>query len=173
MDFSELNCTVDKSTKTIKFNDKDITVLNYLPQEEKFEIVNSVLLGSYDQETHVYKRIIADTLMTLYIVEKYTDIVYSEEDKADCGLLYDKIVNSGLWGKIRSAIPEDEFARVKYLIEFTMEDYTKYENSVYGIMNGIVEDFKNTDVDVTALKEKLTAKENLDLVEGLLSNSLA
>jgi len=87
--YKDLNLKVKDQTETISIQGQDINVFQYLPVRDKNDLVQIALQNS--RENGVINEIKLEIYFNIYIVYFYTDLVFSEEEKADPGQLYDEL----------------------------------------------------------------------------------
>lgn len=166
--FAKLKLSIDNSIKEVLFNEKTIEVKQYLPMEEKLNIVSNILnYSAEDQKFYNQGKI--EVFLTLEIVYAYTNIIFTEKQKEDSVKLYDIIVSSGLWTAILEVIPEGEIDLIKIMIKKTLKGVYTYTNSIYGILDNVVADYANMDLDAGDIQKKLADPENLSLVKEILT----
>lgn len=166
--FAKLKLSIDNSVKEVLFNEKTIEVKQYLPMEEKLNIVSNILnYSAEDQKFYNQGKI--EVFLTLEMVYAYTNIIFTDKQKEDSVKLYDIIVSSGLWIAILEAIPEGEVDLIKTMIKKTLKGVYTYTNSIYGILDNVVADYANMDLDAGDIQKKLADPENLSLVKEILT----
>ena len=166
--FAKLKLSIDNSVKEVLFNEKTIEVKQYLPMEEKLNIVSNILnYSAEDQKFYNQGKI--EVFFTLEMVYAYTNIVFTDKQKEDSVKLYDVIISSGLWGAIAKVIPEKEIDLINNMIKKTLKGVYTYTNSIYGILDNVVADYGNMDLDAGDIQKKLADPENLSLVKEILT----
>lgn len=166
MEFKDLGLVVNDQKKTVKFNDKEFTVRQYLPIEEKLALISRVMNLSHD--TSFANPVKVEIYGHLEMVFTYTDIEFTEEEVENTGTLYDLLECSGLLAAIIEAIPQAEYDFMVQSIEESITAYYAYENSALGILNSISEDYSNLNLDVDKLTEKLKS-EDLQTVKEIVT----
>lgn len=166
--FTKLGLKPNNEIKIIEFNEQIIEVKQYLPIELKLELITNVLEFAHD-ENNYSNPIKVQVYTLLEIIEKYTNINFTEKQKENPTKLYDLIVGSELEKIIISAIPEQEYFRVINGIETTTNAIYTYRNSLLGILDTVVKDYNNLDLDAVALQEKMANPEELALLKGIMS----
>ena len=91
--YSDLNVNLNTENKTFIFNDNTITVAQYLPLADKYDLISIALQKSYVDG--IYNELLLDAYFHLALVYLYTDIEFTDEDKLDEMNLFDKLVTSG------------------------------------------------------------------------------
>jgi len=129
---------VDTSTKIIELdNGISIEILKYLPVNEKYNLINDVLLKSY--ENGIYNPIRLDMYFALNLVYKYSNISFTEKQKENEAKTYDTLQSTGIMDKIIDAIEDDEYNNLYTLLVETEDKYYEYRKTISGMLN----DFSN------------------------------
>ena len=175
--FSKLGVKKNTDVKIIKWNDQEIEVKQYLPIEEKLELISKILNQSIDDNGY-YNVARVHIFRILEIVFAYTNISFTDKQKEDVFKLYDMIISSGLWyelyhyegcGREVGAIPEDEYEAIHVWVEKMIDNIYKYRNSALGIMETISADYNNLNFDSENIRKNLSNPENLALVKDVLT----
>ena len=158
--------------KSIKVNDTEIQVKQYLPVQEKLTIATNVLQALAGNKYSFVNPIQLDVYSTLEIVKAYTNIDFDagvgvDEDPSPAAL-YDALEADDLANKIISAIPANEYKFVMEGIEESVNAYYKYQNSVLGILEAVTQDYSNLNLDATELQKKIGDPANLGLLKGIM-----
>jgi hypothetical protein len=166
--FAKLGIKPNNLNTEIIFNEQPVEVRQYLPVEEKLKLIANVLELSHDQN-NFSNPIKVDVYTALEIVEKYTNINFTEKQKENPTKLYDLLVGSGLLIKIFETIPQEEYNAIQTGIERTIKSVYKYQNSILGILDTLKTDYSNLDFDASTIQEKLADPENMELLKGILA----
>lgn len=70
----------------------------------------------------------------------YTDIIFSDEERADPLAIYDKLNDSGLLDRIIAAIPEKDYTELQSVIEDLCAQHIEYAPSAAAILSTFVND---------------------------------
>ena len=89
MKFNEIELNELVERKQVDYNNTVINVKQYLPIRDKIDLVQIALQQA--EENGVYNEIKLDMYFNLYLVYLYSDIEFSEEDKEDEFVLFDKL----------------------------------------------------------------------------------
>ena len=130
--FSDMNLSINKSIKIIKVAGIEVAVKQYLPADDKNSILENVMQQA-DQGT-ILNTYNLDSLFHLYLVLKYTDIEFSNEDKEDMLVLFDILDSNGIIDAIVSAIPEEEYNTLRDNLLDMVEHYLTYRNSARALV---------------------------------------
>ena len=168
INYNKLNIKPEIVESTINWNDETISVKHYLPIKDKLLFIISVIEKAADGNRFI-NPIKLDAFITLEIITSYTNIVFTDKQKEDPAKLYDAFITSGLSEKIISEIPVEEFSFLYDGVKKTIEEIYKYNNSAFGILDNIVQDYKEVDYDATNIKNSLSDPENLTLLKKIMA----
>lgn len=167
---------VVKDPVTIKVNDIDIEVKQYLPIQDKTNLVTNVLaqavLLNRDENGNIrgYKNpILEDILFSLEMIFAYTNISFTEKQKEDIGKLYDLLETNGVIVDVFSAIPEEEFKFIFKMVSESLEAYYTYKTSLIGVMESVVRDYAGLDLDAQKIQKELADPNNMELLKNVLT----
>ena len=166
--FNDLKKELPLKMRVIKINDIQIEVKQYLPVNEKLNLITRVLQQVAQNEYPFVNSIQMDVYTTLEILYAYSNIEFTEEEKANPADLYDELEKQGITNQIIAAIPVPEYKFVTDGIEETITAYYAYRNSVKGIIEDVTTDYKDLDLDATEIQKKLADPDNLSLLKGVL-----
>lgn len=166
--FSKLALKKQDNVKLVKIGNFDIEVKQYLPVNEKLDLIARVLNGAHD-ENNFPNPIKIEVIGTLEIIMAYTNISFTEKQKEDIPKLYDLLEENGVIKDIISQIPEDEYNFIIDGINKTVDAVYTYNNSVLGILESISQDYSNLDFDIQKLQNDIANPENLKLVKEVLT----
>lgn len=167
--FADFNLDTKLEVSIINFNDIDIQVKQYLPMQEKVEIIQNVLaLGVDPERPYYFDPCRTAVLRTIEVIDKYTNIEFSEEDRSDLAKLYDSVVSNGLWEAVQETIPRDELTIISLWESLIQKAIMEHENSIMGMMENVTQDYKDTQFDATQIQQALKDPENMALLKELL-----
>lgn len=167
--FSKLNLKINKDTKLATFNEQEIEVKQYLPVNDKLNMIAAVINGSAD-EMKFYNVGKIEVLLALEVILNYTNITFTDKQKEDPTKIYDSVVSSGLYDLIVSEIPAFEMEWIENTLMDTVENIYKFNNSVMGILETVSRDYSKLDLDITTIQDKISDPENLELLKSILTN---
>lgn len=168
--FTKLGLTkaAESATKTVEINGQSIEVKQYLPINDKLDLIANVLNQSAD-DNNFANPIKLDVFTSLEIVFAYTNISFTEKQKEDLVKLYDLLESNGIFNVIIAEIPKAEYTSiVDGVVECANAVYT-YRNSVMGILDTITQDYDTLNFDVNSLRDKLSSAENLTLLKDIMT----
>lgn len=166
--FTKLSLKRKNEVKTITINNNQIEIKQYLPVNEKLDLIARVINGAHDQNNFP-NPIKIEVIGTLEMIMAYTNISFTEKQKEDIPKLYDLLEENGVIKDIISQIPEDEYNFIIDGINKTVDAVYTYNNSVLGILEAVSKDYSNLDFDATQIQKKMADPENLKLVRDVLT----
>ena len=104
--FTKLSLKRKNEVKTITINNNQIEIKQYLPVNEKLDLIARVINGAHDQNNFP-NPIKIEVIGTLEIIMAYTNISFTEKQKEDVAKLYDLLDSNGVVNTIIAAIPEE------------------------------------------------------------------
>lgn len=166
--FTKLGLKKNEEVGILHINEQDIEVKQYLPINEKLELISSVINSAAD-ENNFSNPIKENVFLTLEILYHYTNINFTDKQKEDPIKLYDLVVSSGLVNKVTNLIPEEELDEVINGVAQSVKAIYTYRNSALGILESISQDYSNLDLDATEIQEKLADPENMAFLKQVLT----
>ena len=165
---TKLGLKVNQDVKNIEFNEQNIEVKQYLPINEKLELISSVINSAAD-ENNFSNPVKENVFLTLEILYHYTNINFTDKQKEDPVKLYDLVVSSGLVNKITDLIPEEELDEVINGVAQSVKAIYAYRNSVLGILESISQDYSALNLEATEIQQKLVDPDNMALLKQVLT----
>ena len=125
--FTKLGLKLDKEIKTITWGDQDIEIKQYLPANEKLELIGRIINNSAD-DMKFYNIGKIEIFTALELIFTYTNISFTEKQKEDVCKLYDLIVSSGLYAAVIAEIPKVEREWIEDVTMDTIKSIYSYQN---------------------------------------------
>ena len=166
--FTKLGLKPNNEIQYIEFNEQTVEVKQYLPVEEKLELITNVLELSHDQN-NFSNPVKVSVYTTLEIIEKYTNVNFTEKQKENPTKLYDLLVGNGFAAAVIKAIPEPEYDEILTGIKQTIKSVYKYQNSILGILDTVSQDYSNLNLDATEIQKKLADPNNMELLKSIMT----
>lgn len=168
--FSKLGLTKNTDIKNFEYNGQNIEVKQYLPINDKASLVASILNYTLNNGENRFPNPLQIEVFTmLLVIEKYTNITFTEKQKEDPAKLFDLITGSGLWELIESNLDTKDYGLLLKYIRESIESYYNYHNSIFGILDSINNDYNNLNLDATEIQKALGDPENMALLRDVLS----
>lgn len=166
--FTKLGLKPNNEIQTIEFNEQIIEIKQYLPVEEKLELITNVLELSHDSN-NFSNPIKVQVYTALEMIDKYTNISFTEKQKENPTKLYDLLNGNGMLEKIIGAIPQIEYDELIQGIYNTIDSVYKFENSILGILETISKDYSGLELDLESIQKKLENPEGLSLLKDIVT----
>ena len=162
--FTKLGLKKNEEVGILHINEQDIEVKQYLPINEKLELISSVINSAAD-ENNFSNPVKENVFLTLEILYHYTNINFTDKQKEDPVKLYDLVVSSGLVNKVTDLIPEEELDEVINGVAQSAKAIYAYKNSALGILESISQDYSALNLDATEIQQKLADPDNMALLK--------
>ena len=166
--FTKLGLVKNTEVASFDWNGQTVEVKQYLPIQEKMDLIATVLNNCQDENNFINEAKMA-LFMDLEIAYRYTNINFTEKQKEDPAKLYDLLAGSGLFDDIFTVLPQREYKSIVMWLSKTAEHIYDYRNSVYGILDAMNTDYSNLELDAESLKEKIADPEVLGLLKSVLT----
>ena len=167
--FSKLNLKVNNNIVPVNIGTTTVGVKQYLPLENKFKLIATVLQNAYDVENNFSNPLKQQACFFLELINYYTDIVFTDKQKENIAELYDKLVSSGAMETITEAIPAEEYKRLSDALEITCNAFYNYRTSALGILDSIQADYSEMDLDAQKIKDKFSDPEMAATIKELMN----
>jgi hypothetical protein len=164
--FTKLGLKTNQDIKIVEFNGQNIEVKQYLPVQDKLTLIGEVIAFSAD-ENNFANPLKLEAYTLFGIIEKYTNITFTNTQKGDPTKLYDMIAGAGLDEIIKQAIPVKELSDLYTGLHQTVNGFYTYRSSVMGILDTLSTDYSNTNLDLSAIKDKITDPETLNILREI------
>ena len=166
--FSKITSTKEKEIKTISINGVDVEVIQYLPMQDKgnllLDILNSVL------DANGLSSVLRETVFgALFIIKYYTNINLTEAMINNGAKTYDSLKLNGVLDAVYEAIPQEELGFVFTLIRKSLENAMTFRLSMAGMLEnagttqaGDIKDINEITDQLKKLSESETLKDVLE-----------
>ena len=105
--YANMKLKVNTSVKTFDFCGQKVEVLQYLPAQDKYDLLMVTLQKSL--ENGAYNEFKLNLYFELNLVYMYTNISFTEKQREDEFKLYDTLKSNGFYEQFFQAINEDEY----------------------------------------------------------------
>ena len=166
--FSKLKLVKDTSTKTIEWGDNKIEIKQYLPLQEKLNLIASVLNIIQDENNFINNAKL-DAMLETEIVLHYAELSLTEKQREDLWKIYDLMHSSGFAATILNQIPEEEINLLVDWMNSIAEHIYEYRNSIYGILDAVSTDYSALAIDTEKIQEQIANPENAKLLKNVLT----
>ena len=166
--FTKLGLASNKTIKTISYNGQEIEVKQYLPVNDKLELISNVINASAD-DNNFANPLKVSVYTVLEIINHYTNISFTEKQREDPSKIYDLLVGNGVSASILSAIPADELAELLTGIDDSIAAVYNYRNSVMGILDVVQNDYDGLNLDAQNIQSAIADPDNLALLKSVMT----
>ena len=166
--FTKLGLKKNEDVEIVEWNEQKIEVKQYLPIEDKLDLVTKIINDSIDTN-NFYNPAKIYIFTILNTILYYTNINLTDKQKEDVAKTYDLLVSSGLSVKIFEQINPYEYNHIKSWVLETVQSIYSYAQSVLGILETVNNDYKDADFNAEQIQNKLTNNpEELKLLKDIL-----
>ena len=163
--FTKITPIKEGQVKEIKFNDQIITVKQYLPLEDKIQMVNKVANDCIN-DTGI-NPIQRDVQMELAIVENYANINLTEKQKENIHKTYDLLMMNGVIEAVKDAIPAKELIQIEGWLWACVQAIESFGNSARGILKDITTNYDGTKLNIEELLKDIKDPAMAEFVKNL------
>ena len=166
--FTKLGLKSKNNIQKININENEIEVKEYLPLEDKLDIMTSLVNAALESDIRYFN--IPQILFNLKmeVLYKYTNISFTEKQKENPMKLYDIFESNGLFKKILEICEEDYLELYHWTMDIAEKVYNQ-RNSVHGILESLNTDYNNLSLDIDTLSQNISNPENLSFLKDVLS----
>ena len=168
--FTKLKLKVNEDSIPLQIGDEIIAVKQYLPIQEKLELVGNVVMQAHEQDANYSNPVKAGVYRDLEVVFAYTNISFTDKQKEDLPKLYDMLASTGVLQQIIKTIPEQEYSEVCCGVWNSIDAIYKYQNSILGILDTVQSDYGDLNADVTKIIDQFKNSGEADTIKKLLNN---
>ena len=136
--FASMKLKTNIEIKEVKIGEHIIEVKQYLPIEDKNDLVQIALQKA--EENGIYNEVLLDMYFNLNVVYLYTNIVFTDKQKEDEAKIYDILESNGIIDRILAALPEQEYAELINYMTTMKTIILKYRNTAGAVLQTIVQD---------------------------------
>ena len=166
--FTKLGLKANQEVRVIEWNEQKIEVKQYLPINQKLELISNVINLSHDGQNNYSNPVRVDVYTALEVIDAYTNINFTEKQREDPTKIYDLFHGNGLLTAIIEAIPEAEYVSVINGIYRSIDAIYTYHNSVLGILEAVSTDYENIDLDLTKIQDAIKDPNSIGLLRNVL-----
>ena len=148
----------------IQLGDKEVFVKQYLPMEEKINLIEQVMNAS--GEATFANPLKIEVFLNLAIIENYTNLGIDADKPLET---YDYLESHGVFMSVIKVIPTSEYKGLLTFLEESIKNFYAYKNSALGIMETISTDYSNLSLDAEEIQNKIGDKNNLALLKDVMT----
>ena len=136
--YANMKLKVVNTTHDFNFNGNIIKVLDYLPIEDKYDLIMVTLQKSL--ENGYYNPLKIDMYFHLNLIYLYTDINFTEKQREDESKIYDAIKSNGLLDAFLENFDENEYNELFTILEDTKNEILNYKHSTSALIQSLIND---------------------------------
>lgn len=167
--FNKLNLTKNTEIKNIDINENIIEVKQYLPVEEKLELISYIVNMAHDEDYNFSNPVKVEVFAGIGIIKYYTNITFTERQLENPAKIYDLLNSNNIINNVIAAIPSNEYDEIRTGIEDTIKSIYQYQNSTLGILDTIGQDYSDLNLEADTINEKLSNPDNMKLLRDVLA----
>lgn len=167
--FNKLNLTKNTEIKNIDINENIIEVKQYLPVEEKLELISYIVNMAHDEDYNFSNPVKVEVFAGIGIIKYYTNITFTEKQLENPAKIYDLLNSNNVINNVIAAIPSNEYDEIRTGIEDTIKSIYQYQNSALGILDTIGQDYSDLSLEADTINEKLSNPDNMKLLRDVLA----
>ena len=168
MKYSDLNFSTNTNYNIAHLeNGIQIQVLQYLPIKDKIDLIQIALQKA--EQNGIYNELKIDLYFNLYLVYLYTNLEFTDEEKANPELLYDELESNGVFTAIVEVMEDSEYESLLNYLELMQVNNEEYKMSVYSLLQSFIQDLpKNAEAaaDIVDNFDKEKYKNLTDFVKA-------
>ena len=134
--YANLKLKVDQRVETFDFGGQSIEVKQYLPIEDKYDLIMIVLQKA--EEDGIYNPVKVQLYFELYMVYMYSNISFTDKQKENETKLYDTLASNGIIASILELIPDEEYNELMSYMKELIQVKTTFNNSAAGLVNQLL-----------------------------------
>ena len=134
----------------VQIGEETIAVKQYLPIQEKLELIGKVVMQAHEQDENYSNPVKAGVYRDLEVIFAYTNISFTEKQKEDPYKIFNMLKSNGLLDLVLSNINEEEYTTLFKFLEEVSKVKTKYNRSAVGLLQSVIHDLP---AQANAMKE--------------------
>lgn len=136
--YANLKLKPAATASTFEFCGNDIEVLNYLPIEDKYDLV--MVTAQKAEEDGIYNPVLLDMYFHLHLVYMYSNLSFTDKQKENEAKIYDTLKSNGFFEKFFAVLDEDEYTDLMDYLEKYMSDMLTYRNTAGAVLQSVIND---------------------------------
>ena len=165
--FSKLGLKNNNQVVNINYNEQTIEVKQYISVNDKLKLISEVINNTIDEHSFC-NPVKVQVYLALGILDYYTNISFTEKQREDPVKLYDNFQSTKLLHQICNAIPEEELTELTNGMWDSINSIYTYNNSAMGVIENIGSNYKDMNLDVEEIQQKLANGENVEFLKEIL-----
>lgn len=173
MKYSDFNFKLDTDYNVAKIGNAEVKVLKYLPIKDKIDLIQIALQNS--EQNGLYNEMKLDMYFNLYLIYMYTDLEFTDEEKANDAELYDELNCNHVILSIIGAMEEDEYDNLLDYLNETKMKQEEFKKSAAALLQSFIQDLpKNAQAAASIVDnfDKEKYQNVVDFVKSANNNQL-
>ena len=166
--FTKLGLKKNEEIKIINWNEQAIEIKQYLPVQEKLNLITSIVNNSID-ENNFFNPVKIKIYMLLSIIDFYTNINFTEKQREDPCKLYDLLVSSELDKQIYNNLDNNDLKFITESVWECVKTIENYRQSMLGVMETMQSNYDNSEMDIKNLASDLQGLD-VSLLKDIVNN---
>lgn len=152
---------------TMKNNGKTYNLKQFLTSEERLDVTSNILsaVSVYNTELNFLNVLQLEIFKGLYLTEAYTNIKLTEDQWDNPVETFDLLDKNGILRIISEA---DDYFKVSTEIELAAQELYNYKNSAMGIMDNIQNNYKDTNLAIDEVLNKVSDPNAMSFVKEVM-----
>ena len=164
---SDLNLVLNENVEKVVINNGvEVYVRQYIPVEERLEIISNVLMNCIDGNNFVSPTK-ENVFFDLEMIVHCTNL--DLPDDMNPNEIYDLLESNGVFNAVYEKLPIELYESMLDDTHDTIESYFKYQNSALGILEKASTDYSDLNFDATEIKDKIANPANLELLKEVIN----
>ena len=166
--FTKLGLKKNTDIKTFNWNEQIIEVKQYIPIQEKLDLIQRVIELAGEGDEGFYNIVKLELYYKIETLKKYTNISFTEKQLEDVCKLYDLITINKLWDEFLKNIPEEESNYLWNNICNIAKEVTTYNSSIAGILSTIGQDYALSSLSLQDLAKTIQDPNQLGMIKDII-----
>lgn len=166
--FTKLNLKKNTDIKTFNWNEQIIEVKQYIPIQEKLDLIQRVIELAGEGDEGFYNIVKLELYYKIETLKKYTNISFTEKQLEDVCKLYDLITVNNFWDKFLENIPKEEIEYLWNNVCNIAKEVTTYNSSIAGILSAIGQDYALSSLSLQDLAKTIQDPNQLGMIKDII-----
>ena len=136
--YASMKLKINNQTKELDWNGQKIEIRDYLPIEDKYDLIMITLQKSL--EDGYYNPIKLDMYFHLYLVYLYTNISFTDKQREDEFKIYDVLKSNGFIDAFVNVMNDEEYEDLYTLLIDTKDEIINYKQSTVSLIQSLIND---------------------------------
>ena len=154
---------------SVTIGDEIVILKSYLPIVEKSELIEAIVNGALDTTNHI-NDMRAEMLFTVYVIQKYSNISFTEKQLENIPALYDLIKLNNIDTAIFAKFNNKEYMDLRQMLEMTINHVNEYINSFAGVLNIVNGEQNNSESNIDKMLTELQTLTDNSLIKDVMDN---